>query len=65
MDLLGDFTTDNQNIFTFEFEKCDQSNKTLNCYNDTEITKRVRDFGGFVIYSTQRFAVDKYNGQAI
>jgi hypothetical protein len=52
MDLLGDFTTDNQNIFTFEFEKCDQSNKTLNCYNDTEITKRVRDFGGFVIYST-------------
>jgi hypothetical protein len=52
IDLLGDFTKDNQNLFTFEFEKCNQTDKSLNCYNNTEIDRRVRDFGGYVIYST-------------
>jgi len=62
---LGDFTKDNINLFAMDFVKCDRSNKTLNCYNDEELNVRLRDFGGYFLYSTQRFAIDKYDGEAI
>ena len=52
INFMGDFTKDNQNLFAYDFVKCDKSNKTLNCYNDAELNVRLRDFGGYVLYST-------------